>query len=105
MKKPKHWNELTEEEKKDYKKRAWLNTGAQWLMTLLMLSVLIFGFVYIDDIKSYESSCSACFSQHEGLLCTLDGNPVRLEGKALVVEKINNPYSELGGLPDGFQSS
>ena len=55
MTEPKHWNELTEQEKKDYKKSQWNFIILQWLMILIAsIAALYIGF-NLEEVKEYSN--------------------------------------------------
>ena len=85
MTEPKHWNELTEQEKKDYKKSQWNFIILQWLMILIAsIAALYIGF-NLEEVKEYSDPMSYTLSRYPGLSCTYQGGKVELvNGKAVI---------------------
>src|SRR3990167_6453923 len=106
MKEPKHWNELTEQEKKDYKRRQWYGIIAQWMGIALIFLIGTYTWFNLESFKAYSDPMSYALSKYPGLSCTYQGGKVELVNGEVVIKKQSDSFGrqyqfqeiEIGGL-------
>ena len=91
MKQPKHWNELTEQEKKDYRQRQWSLIAVRWVCIIIILFFIIQFFSNLEEFKNYLEPLSYTLNKYPELSCTYQGNKVELvDGKAVIKKQLDS---------------
>lgn len=92
MKEPKHWKELSKDEKERYWKQENQRIIVQWVLMGVLIVTLIFAGSNFSEFKDYQNPCAYCLAEYEDVSCRIGNDPMKLEGKKVVVEKSNVNY-------------